>query len=159
TEADACLGTGQGPRRRDRGVRPGRDGRGTGPHLLGGTAGRVTGVDPGSAQPPRRGAAGGRPVSVLAWQSWLYPDAAAQDPVARFVRTLERHARPSHDVLDLGAGAGLLNTYALKGRVRQLVGVDLDPRVVDNPLLDRGVVGDLAALPFADDSFDLAFSI
>jgi SAM-dependent methyltransferase len=40
-----------------------------------------------------------------------------------------------------------------------VVGVDLDPRVMQNPLLDEGVVADITDLPFADNSFDLAFSI
>jgi len=40
-----------------------------------------------------------------------------------------------------------------------MVGVDLTPRVIDNPLLDRGVVADLSDLPFPDNTFDLVFSI
>jgi SAM-dependent methyltransferase len=89
----------------------------------------------------------------------LYPDVLRRDPVAAFVDRLTRSVRPDDRVLDLGAGAGELNTYALKGRVRQLVGVDLDPRVADNPLLDVGLQADIGTLPFADASFDVVFSI
>lgn len=61
-------------------------------------------------------------------------------------------------MLDLGAGAGK-NRYHLKGRVRSIVGVDFDPRVAHNPLLDRGVVAKPGPLPFDDNSFDVVFSI
>ncbi len=61
-------------------------------------------------------------------------------------------------MLDLGAGAGK-NSYDLKGRVRSIVGVDFDPRVSDNPLLDRGVAVKPGPLPFDDSSFDVVFAI
>jgi SAM-dependent methyltransferase len=102
-------------------------------------------------------------------QSWLptvaslrrrfYPDAIARDPVAVFVQRLDRAVKPGDRVLDLGAGAGELSHYRLKRRVRQLVGVDLDPRVGQNPLLDAGIGADIYALPFRDNSFDVVFSI
>lgn len=98
-------------------------------------------------------------MNVQHWQDRLYPDRTSRDPVGRFVATLDRYLDPSCEVLDLGAGAGEKNPYAIKGRVKRLVGVDLSPRVLENPLLDEGVVADLTALPFADASFDLAFSI
>ena len=66
---------------------------------------------------------------------------------------------PFARVLDIGAGAGERNAYAFRSRCRQMVGVDLDPRVETNPLLDLGVVSDAARLPFESDSFDVAFSI
>ncbi|MEM7232477.1 MAG: class I SAM-dependent methyltransferase [Planctomycetota bacterium] len=89
----------------------------------------------------------------------LYPDRDKWDPSKRLVRTLERFVSPETAVLDLGAGAGELNAYDLKGRVKEIVGVDLDPRVAENPLLDRGIVADIAELPLEDNSFDVAFSI
>ena len=97
--------------------------------------------------------------TVASLRSRFYPDVVGRDPVAAFVRRLERAVKPCDRVLDLGAGAGELNHYSLKGRVRQLVGVDLDPRVRSNPLLDAGLGADIYALPFRDNSFDLIFSI
>ncbi len=76
-----------------------------------------------------------------------------------FVRRLEVIVNRTDDVLDLGAGAGQLNTHAFKGRVRRLVGVDVDPRVGANPLLDAGIRGDIGKLPFRGGSFDVVFSI
>jgi SAM-dependent methyltransferase len=40
-----------------------------------------------------------------------------------------------------------------------VVGVDLDPRVKENPLLDEAVVVEPGPLPFGDGSFDLVFAI
>lgn len=98
-------------------------------------------------------------MSVQTWQHRLYPNVAQRDPLPHFLRSLEEFVRPDQDVLDIGAGAGELNSYQLRGRVRRMVGVDLDPRVRDNPLLDEGIVGPAEGLPFPDASFDLAFSI
>lgn len=98
-------------------------------------------------------------MSVRFWQERLYKDPLSRDPVARFHRTLDRHLDSSMRVLDVGAGAGEENPYSIKGRVRRLVGIDRDPRVGRNPLLDAGFLADGGALPFKDDSFDLAFCI
>lgn len=57
----------------------------------------------------------------------------------------------------MGAGTGRLFQYDIKEKVHELTGVDLDPRVEDNPLLDQGIVGDLYNLPFEDSHFDVAF--
>ncbi len=97
--------------------------------------------------------------TVASLRRRCYPDGIQRDPVARFVNRLNAIVKPGHRVLDLGAGAGELNAYALKGRVRQIVGVDLDPRVSANPLLDAGLSADIYALPFRDGSFDVVFSI
>jgi SAM-dependent methyltransferase len=95
---------------------------------------------------------------VAQWEARLYPSALSRDPVAVLLSALDSYVRPDSDVLDLGAGAGK-NRYDLKGRVHSIVGVDPDPRVVHNPLLDRGVVATTGPLPFENDSFDLVFSI
>lgn len=98
-------------------------------------------------------------MSVKAWQDYLYPSESRIDAQREFLSELEHHLQPHQHVLDLGAGAGELCRYELKGRVKRLVGIDLDPRVTSNPLLDEGVIGDLCQLPFPDQSFDVAFAI
>jgi SAM-dependent methyltransferase len=97
--------------------------------------------------------------TVASLRRRFYPDVVQRDPVARFVNRLDTIVKPGDRVLDIGAGAGELNAYALKGRVRQIVGVDLDPRVSTNPLLDSGLSADIYSLPFRDGSFDVVFSI
>ncbi len=97
--------------------------------------------------------------AVSKLQSRFYPAAEQRDPVAIFLRELERHVRPSDILLDIGAGAGERNRHSFKGRVQQMLGVDVDPRVAENPLLDAGVIGDGKTLPFPDSSIDVAFSI
>jgi SAM-dependent methyltransferase len=64
---------------------------------------------------------------------------------------------PKMEILDLGAGAGILEQMNFRGLVNQISGVDLDPRVQNNPYLDEGVVSDVAETPYQDNSFDLVF--
>ena len=74
--------------------------------------------------------------------------------------------RPTDHVLDFGAGRGepILDDEVpyrrdlsnLRGRCAQLYGCDVDEVVLDNPYLDHaGVIQPEAALPYADDQFDL----
>lgn len=65
---------------------------------------------------------------------------------------------PDSQVLDLGAGAGIVEQMNFRGRARRVCGVDLDPRVVDNPMLDEGRVADAGGIPYEDSLFDVVFS-
>ena len=62
------------------------------------------------------------------------------------------------DLLDLGAGAGIVPEMAFKGLARRVCGVDPDPRVVDNPHLDEGREGVGETIPYEDESFDVVVS-
>jgi SAM-dependent methyltransferase len=73
-------------------------------------------------------------------------------------------------VLEIGCGPGLLSIRLARTHRIAVTGLDLDPAMIDRARanLDRGtnraaprptfVVGDVAALPFADRSFDLVVS-
>lgn len=61
-------------------------------------------------------------------------------------------------ILDLGAGAGIVPEMDFRGHVAKVCGVDLDPRVTSNPLLDEGRISDAGRIPYADATFDLVFS-
>ena len=66
--------------------------------------------------------------------------------------------RPHFVILDVGAGAGILPQMNFKGLATRVCGIDLDPRVVENPMLDEAKVADAGAIPYADDSFDLVLA-
>lgn len=61
-------------------------------------------------------------------------------------------------VLDLGAGAGLVTQMNFRGHVSQICGVDLDPRVLENPTLNEGRISDAGKIPYDDRSFDVVFA-
>jgi SAM-dependent methyltransferase len=74
--------------------------------------------------------------------------------------------RPEDDVLDMGCGTGRF-TVPLAQRVASVSGLDLSPMMLTmarKKLADEGLAGDLregdmAALPFADASFDVVVSM
>lgn len=69
---------------------------------------------------------------------------------------LDRVTR-DHDVLDLGAGAGVIPEMNFRGHAARVCGIDPDPRVLQNPYLDAGTIGIGEHLPYADASFDIVF--
>ena len=72
-------------------------------------------------------------------------------------RILARIGRESV-VLDLGAGAGIVEQMNFRGLAQRVCGVDLDARVVNNPLLDEGRVADAAGIPYEPAVFDVVFA-
>lgn len=68
------------------------------------------------------------------------------------------HASAEDRVLDLGAGAGIVKELDLRGRVGRICGIDLDPRVLENPLLDEGRLANAGSIPYPDQSFEVVFS-
>lgn len=89
------------------------------------------------------------------WRAKEFPDF---DPW-HFNTTVENEVNEDSRVLEIGAGSGLgLQTQMpLKSKVRLYAGVDIDPRVLENPMLHEAHVADAAQLPFDDDTFDLVF--
>lgn len=69
-----------------------------------------------------------------------------------------KHLAAKAEVLDLGAGAGIVPQMNFRGLAGRVCGVDLDPRVTENPYLDEGRVSDAGGIPYPDRSFDLVFS-
>ncbi len=62
---------------------------------------------------------------------------------------------PSHHLLDLGAGAGIVTELHFKGLAARVCGVDPDPRVLENPHLDEGRQGMGEDIPWEDATFDI----
>lgn len=83
--------------------------------------------------------------------------AGAEDEIARLLRMIRRHARPDAVVADLGCGRA---TYAIPGNqlCRLLVGVDVTPKIAENPWVGCKVRGDLYHLPLETGSVDLAIA-
>jgi SAM-dependent methyltransferase len=65
---------------------------------------------------------------------------------------------PQSEVLDLGAGAGIVTQMNFRDHAARVCGVDLDPRVIENPYLHEGRVADGGSIPYEDDRFDVVFS-
>jgi SAM-dependent methyltransferase len=72
-------------------------------------------------------------------------------------RILER-LQPGMDLLDLGAGAGIVQQMDFRGRAARICGLDPDVRVASNPFLHEARLGTAAAIPWGDRSFDLVFA-
>lgn len=104
----------------------------------------------------------------------VYPEIGAGgysrcDGSVDFYSRVSALVEPDMTVLDFGAGRGgpFADTRSkfrsqigiLKGRVKRIVGVDIDDAVLENPFMDETHVIDPAApLPFADNTFDLIYS-
>jgi len=69
-----------------------------------------------------------------------------------------RHITPESWVLDLGAGAGKVKQMDFRGLAGQVCGVDLDPRVQQNPMLDEATIADVGTIPYPDHTFDIVFA-
>src|SRR5437899_10948237 len=106
--------------------------------------------------------------------SIFYPENGAGgfsrcDGTVQFYQRVRALLRPDYVVLDFGAGRGAAyyqdsslyrkSLRNLRGEGRRVIGVDVDPVVSSNPLIDEGVVIDPASpLPFPNDTFDLIVS-
>lgn len=85
----------------------------------------------------------------------FYPDQQRSWDDALFRGVVLDHLGPDRDLLDLGAGAGILSEMSFRGRARKVCGVDLDERVVDNPFLDEAKIGGAEGVPYGDGTFDV----
>lgn len=97
--------------------------------------------------------------SVIKWidNNWYQTFARNWDDLLFRERILDQ-IKPDSVILDLGAGAGIVSQMNFKGLVGKVCGVDLDPRVADNPMLDEGRVSDAGEVPYGDGLFDVVFS-
>lgn len=96
---------------------------------------------------------------ITRWiDSTCYPKYAKNWDDQLFRQAILDKLKPAMEILDLGAGAGIVEQMNFRGRVRKVCGVDLDPRVVENIYLDEGRVSDAGEIPYSDFSFDLVFS-
>src|SRR5580704_1498578 len=96
---------------------------------------------------------------LVAWMDRaLYPTYTDRWDDLFLRQQILRVLEPSHCVLDLGAGAGIVPEMNFKGKAARVFGVDPDARVMGNPYLDEGRIGTGEDLPFADQTFDIVFA-
>lgn len=96
---------------------------------------------------------------LIAWMDrTFYPDFQSNWDDVHFRARILSYMRPEFHVLDIGAGAGIVEQMHFKGHVAQVCGVDLDPRVNDNPFLDEGRVANADSIPYENNRFDLIFA-
>jgi len=87
-----------------------------------------------------------------------YPGAERNWDDLLFRKRILEQLQPGCEVLDVGAGAGIVVAMNFRGIAGRVCGVDPDPRVEANPFLDEGRKGFGESIPYADASFDLAFA-
>jgi SAM-dependent methyltransferase len=98
-------------------------------------------------------------MSLVEWMDQrLYPEQGDNWDDSLFRREVLKDLRPDDDLLDLGAGAGIVTQMDFRGFARRICGVDPDERVVGNPYLDEGKVGVGEAIPYEDASFDVVIA-
>jgi len=107
----------------------------------------------------------------MPWEARMYPETFAgafchRDCTVAFYTRIDALIDPSMTILNLGAGRGHAfmtdpspyrrKIQALKGRVKRVIGLDLDPVVRENPDLDEAHLIEVdGSYPLDDQSVDL----
>jgi ubiquinone/menaquinone biosynthesis C-methylase UbiE len=78
------------------------------------------------------------------------------DGTTQFKKMIEAYLTNELEILDIGAGRGSVHNY--KGRVGKVVGIDISDGVLDNTNLDEAYQCNVIEMPFADNSFAVAFA-
>jgi SAM-dependent methyltransferase len=86
----------------------------------------------------------------------FYPNYRSESE--RLHDAMTSYLRPDSVVLDLGCGGGKLFPRDYRAPGRRVVGVDLDPAIRENPLLDERHLASIDDLPLPDASVDLVYS-
>lgn len=98
-------------------------------------------------------------MGMVAWiDRTFYPEYTSNWDDGLFRARILRELKPDFHILDIGAGAGIVEAMNFRGKARRICGIDLDPRVEQNPFLDEGRIADAGKIPYADSSFDLVFA-
>src|SRR4051812_31375895 len=97
--------------------------------------------------------------SLTRWlDSRLYPSYGKNWDDTLFRDLILSRVAPHHHMLDLGAGAGIVQQMNFRGIVAHVCGIDVDPRVKQNPFLDDADVAAGEKLPYPDNKFDVVIA-
>lgn len=77
---------------------------------------------------------------------------------SQYLALLSSYVRGNDRVLDIGVGPSGEVPHPLRGRVKELIGLDPDERVLSNKSIDKGIVGRIERIPFPDASFAAVIS-
>ncbi len=88
----------------------------------------------------------------------FYPGVLPRWDDRLFRELVESNLQPHHNLLDVGAGAGIIELTNYRGQVQSVCGVDPDERVLTNPNLDEGKIAFADKIPYEDNTFDVVFS-
>jgi SAM-dependent methyltransferase len=90
------------------------------------------------------------------------------DGTIQFYQRVNALLRPDFVVVDFGAGRGRIHVddpiayrrslTSLRGKVKEVIGVDIDSAVTANPAIDRAIVISGPEIPLPDGSVDLILS-
>lgn len=94
---------------------------------------------------------------------WLdrsfYPGAVRNWDDLRFAELVRSRLSVDFRILDFGAGRGKTDVLDFRGSASEIVGVDVDSDILENPYLhEKHVVDPQAPLPLEDGSLDLIYS-
>lgn len=89
---------------------------------------------------------------------YFYPSEKNKDDNDIFFHWIESSIKPNHIILDCGAGTGKLHFYDFKNKCQEIIGVDLDKKVLDNPLVHKSYQANILELPFSNNTFDIIFA-
>ena len=98
-------------------------------------------------------------MGLTAWiDRTFYPEFENNWDDKLFRLRIEKHLTPEALVLDVGAGAGIVEEMHFRGQVARICGIDLDPRVEQNDKLDEGKRADAGNIPYDAATFDVVFA-
>lgn len=98
-------------------------------------------------------------MSMIEWiDKKFYPEFDNNWDDKLFRTHIQKHLTLQSIVLDVGAGAGIVEEMHFRGDVGRICGVDLDERVVKNTKLDEGKIADAGTIPYDDSTFDVVFA-
>lgn len=89
---------------------------------------------------------------------YFYPDLQDNWDDQLFRERIMAKLKSDSVILDVGAGAGIVEAMNFRGQVARVCGIDLDPRVLDNEKLDEGRIANAGEIPFDDETFDVVFA-